>query len=92
MTSLTNSIENFISAVFGIVRNLFDSVFAVLTSIFAVFQTAIVSVFDLGKSFLGFLFSNILILSVLAVALVVYTAVTQRNGEIVSGKGKKNIA
>jgi len=45
----------------------------------------------LGKSFLEFLFSNILILSVMAVALVVYTAVTQRNGEI-AGTKKKNIA
>ncbi|EPS39927.1 hypothetical protein H072_6251 [Dactylellina haptotyla CBS 200.50] len=79
MASLTSSLENFVSAIFGIFRNIFDSIFAVFTSILALAQTAVTSIFDLAKSFLSFLISNILILSVIAVALVGYTAVTQRN-------------
>ncbi|KAK6534079.1 hypothetical protein TWF281_005417 [Arthrobotrys megalospora] len=79
MASITSSIENFISAIFGIFRNLVDSIFAVFTSILALFQTAVVSVFDLAKSFLNFLFSNILVLSVIAIGFVLYATFMQKN-------------
>ncbi|EWC47479.1 hypothetical protein DRE_00447 [Drechslerella stenobrocha 248] len=71
------------------------SVVAVFTSILALFQTAVVSLFDLAKSFISFLLSNILILSVIAVALVGYTALTQRQAAAGPGIGvtrKKNIS
>ncbi|KAF3932910.1 hypothetical protein ABW20_dc0100446 [Dactylellina cionopaga] len=87
MASLTTSIENFISAIFGIFRNILDSIFAIFTSVLALFQTAVVGVFDLAKGFINFLLSNILILSVIAVALVGYTAVTQRNAAAKPGLG-----
>ncbi|KAK6509717.1 hypothetical protein TWF481_004448 [Arthrobotrys musiformis] len=94
MPSLTSSVENFVSAIFGIFRNIIDSIFAVFTSILALFQTAVVSVFDLAKSFLNFLLSNILILSVLAVGFVLYTATLQKNraaGTRVGSGGKKAV-
>ncbi|KAK6333713.1 hypothetical protein TWF730_003896 [Orbilia blumenaviensis] len=87
MASLTSSLENFISAIFGIFRNVIESIFAVFTSILALFQTAVVSVFDLAKSFLNFLFSNIFILSAIAIGFVLYAAFMQKNAAAGPGVG-----
>ncbi|KAF3186710.1 hypothetical protein TWF106_011253 [Orbilia oligospora] len=93
MASLTSSVENFVSAIFGIFRNVIDSIFAVFTSILALFQSAVVGVFDLAKSFLNFLLSNIFVLSVIAIGFVLYTAVLQKNatGQHVGATGKKKV-
>ncbi|RVD80495.1 uncharacterized protein DFL_008392 [Arthrobotrys flagrans] len=92
MISVTFSVENFISAIFGIFRNVIDSIFAVFTSILALFQTAVVSVFDLAKSLLNFLLLNIFVLSVIAIGFILYTAALQKNGAApnagVTGKKK----
>ncbi|KAK6516998.1 hypothetical protein TWF506_006877 [Arthrobotrys conoides] len=88
MASLTSSIENFISAIFGIFRNVIDSIFAVFTSILALFQSAVVGVFDLAKSFLNFLFSNIIVLAVIAVGFILYSVALQKNATGPAGKKK----
>jgi len=80
MTSVTNSVENLIKSIFQIFGDLLNSVFALFQSILAVFQTILFSLLDLGKSLVNFFLSNIVVLGVLAVGLVVYTAVLQRNG------------
>ncbi|KAK6356836.1 hypothetical protein TWF718_001176 [Orbilia javanica] len=95
MPSLTSSVENLVSAIFGIFRNIIDSIFAVCTSILALFQSAAVGVFDLAKSFLDFLLSNILVLSVIAVGFILYTAVLQKNattGPHAGAGGKKIVS
>ncbi|KAK6354566.1 hypothetical protein TWF696_003708 [Orbilia brochopaga] len=96
MVSFTQSIENFVGAIFGIFRNLASSVLAVFTSILALVQTAAMSLLELARGFADFILSNILILSVIGVALVLYTATVQRNATPKAGigasHGKKNIA
>ncbi|KAF3919102.1 hypothetical protein ABW21_db0205701 [Orbilia brochopaga] len=99
MASFTQSVENFVAAIFGIFRNLANSVIAVFTSILALVQTAAVSLLQLARGFADFILSNIVILSVIGVVLVLYTATMQRGVNKPAGAGlgassgrKKNIA
>jgi len=87
MANLTAAVEKFISSIFGIFHNLLNSVFAVFQSILAVFQTILTSAFELAKGLLDFVMSNILVLGVIAVGFVIYTAVLQRNGTAPAGQG-----
>ncbi|MCJ1300468.1 hypothetical protein MMC08_003265 [Hypocenomyce scalaris] len=89
MTGITSSLSNLLGSILDIFRSILNTLLSSLQGVGAVCVTSLSSIFDLAKGLFEFLLGNIVIIAVLVVAFVGYTAFQQRQGRGVAG-GKKN--
>lgn len=58
MSSLTSSLQDLISSIFGVFRSIFATIFSTLESVTAVFTNLISGILDFARGLVGFLLSK----------------------------------
>ncbi|KAI5479580.1 hypothetical protein MNV49_003317 [Pseudohyphozyma bogoriensis] len=90
LPSTSSTMPSLVASIFDVIQGIINSILAVVQSILHVFETIVAQVFELGKSLIAFVFNNILILGILAVGFVGWTALQQSNRQgAIKGQKKK---